>query len=511
MGTFDRRAFLQGAAATTGGVLVGGPLLEALIGSAVGASPPPAFTVLGPVADLRDGKVRLHLPPGFRYRSFHDTDGPAIFLHDGTTLPGRHDGMATFPDGAGNVWLVRNHELPSAFTPWPADPIPESVAFGPGTPYDARGRGGTTTVLVSPFGEVLDSFTSLNGTVQNCAGGGMPWGSWITCEETVNGPDVGPDFTGITNAPLRKPHGFIFEVPASGQSNRLPIKNAGRFAHEAAAYSPDEGIVYLTEDNFAFPSGFYRYLPPTNPMDGGALEDGGQLQMLKVVGVDQAHLEAGQDKGATYPVEWVDIAQPYPNYGTSTDALFTTPTTNDQALSFVGNQGRALGAAHFSRLEGAQYTRGEIYFTSTQGGGDPETGPELIAGYGNGRGQVWSYNPRTATLTCRYQSPNVETLDFPDNITAKSDRGTIVLCEDGGAPNFIRGLTRDAELFDIALNRLFRNSPVPGSDPPVFLNRFGEEFAGATFGPGTDTLYVNIQASAGITFAIWGPWGRIGV
>ena len=94
-------------------------------------------------------------------------------------------------------------------------------------------------------------------------------------------------------------------------------------------------------------------------------------------------------------------------------------------------------------------------------------------------------------------------LDFPDNITAKSDRGTILLCEDGGAPNFIRGLTRDGELFDIALNQLRRNS----DGAP----RFGEEFAGATFGPGTDTLYVNIQATAGITFAIWGPWGRLGV
>jgi secreted PhoX family phosphatase len=94
-------------------------------------------------------------------------------------------------------------------------------------------------------------------------------------------------------------------------------------------------------------------------------------------------------------------------------------------------------------------------------------------------------------------------VDFPDNITAKSDRGTIILCEDGPAPNYIRGLTRDGELFDIALNRLRRNS----DGTP----RFGEEFAGATFGPGTDTLYVNIQASAGLTFAIWGPWGRLGV
>jgi secreted PhoX family phosphatase len=59
---------------------------------------------------------------------------------------------------------------------------------------------------------------------------------------------------------------------------------------------------------------------------------------------------------------------------------------------------------------------------------------------------------------------------------------------------------------------LRRNAESPPPAPPgTFAPRFGEEFAGATFGPGTDTLYVNIQASQGITFAIWGPWGRIGV
>jgi secreted PhoX family phosphatase len=204
----------------------------------------------------------------------------------------------------------------------------------------------------------------------------------------------------------------------------------------------------------------------------------------------------------------VEIDEPFP--GTGTFGLKDDPVTgprrwyNDEAISFVGDQGRARGAAHFSRLEGANYTHGEIYFTSTQGGGPEETVVQDDArGYGNGTGQVWSYNPRTSILTCRYQAPSGAVLDFPDNITAKSDRGTIVLCEDGAAPNFIRGLTRDGELFDIALNRLTRNS----DGAP----RFGEEFAGATFGPGTDTLFVNIQASAGISFAIWGPWGRLGV
>ena len=122
----------------------------------------------------------------------------------------------------------------------------------------------------------------------------MPWGSWITCEETVNGPDVGPDFTGASNVPLQQRHGFIFEVPAGGQSDRKPITMAGRFAHEAAAFDPRHGHLYLTEDNFGFPSGLYRYIPPSNPMDTGRLEDGGHLQMLAVTGVPNADLAATQ-------------------------------------------------------------------------------------------------------------------------------------------------------------------------------------------------------------------------
>ncbi|MEO5839152.1 MAG: alkaline phosphatase PhoX [Acidimicrobiales bacterium] len=495
MGGFSRRTFLQGAAATTGGVVVSGSLQTLLAGAASANGTRPNFFELAEVADLRDQIVRLWLPPGFQYRSFHDTDGPPVVLSDGTTLPGRHDGMGAFKARNGNVWLVRNHEQNN-----PAPPVvnPQN-AFGPGKPYDAHGLGGTTTSLVTPDGEVLDAVTSLNGTMMNCSGGRMPWRAWISCEETVNGPDVGNDFTGVSNQFLEKPHGFIFEVPAGRQSNRTPIKSAGRFAHEAAAYSPQEGIVYLTEDNFAFPSGLYRYIPPCNPADAGHLEDGGRLQMLKVAGVNEAHLEGTQTTGARYAVEWVDIDQPYPD---GDDGTFTAPTTNDEALNFVGNQGRSKGAAHFSRLEGATYAKGEVYFTSTQGGGAVETAADSVGGYGNGTGQVWSYRPRTKTLTCRYQSPNAAALELPDNITAHDGRGTIVICEDGPVDNYIRRLDADGNLQNLALNRLKRNT-APNAP------RFGEEFAGATFSPDGDTLFVNIQASQAITFAIWGPWGRV--
>ena len=53
-----------------------------------------------------------------------------------------------------------------------------------------------------------------------------------------------------------------------------------------------------------------------------------------------------------------------------------------------------------------------------------------------------------------------------------------------------------------SLNRLVSSTGVP---------RFIDEFAGSTFSPDGHTLFVNIQASRGMTFAIWGPWERIGV
>ena len=84
-----------------------------------------------------------------------------------------------------------------------------------------------------------------------------------------------------------------------------------------------------------------------------------------------------------------------------------------------------------------------------------------------------------------------------------SDRGTLVVCEDNDEDNYVRGLSRGGQLWDIALNRV--ESARTGKP------RYDDEFAGSTFSPDGRTLYVNIQASAGMSFAIWGPWHRLGV
>jgi secreted PhoX family phosphatase len=275
----------------------------------------------------------------------------------------------------------------------------------------------------------------------------------------------------------------------------VPITSAGRFLHEAAAWDVESQALYLTEDNFSFPSGFYRYLPPSDPARTGRLADGGRLQMLAVRGRPQADLAASQPRGVTYKVQWVDIADPAPSFPYTPGQV--APTSNNTASTHVSNQGIAQGAARFSRLEGCTADTGVVYFTSTQGGGVAGGGPNpTVDGWGTGFGQVWAYRPSLGTLQLVYQSPGRQILDFPDNVTTSS-RGTLILCEDHDQDNYLRGLTPDGRIFDLALNRM--------------AGRTGDEFAGATFSRDFTTLFVNIQASRGLTYAIWGPWRSVGV
>ena len=127
----------------------------------------------------------------------------------------------------------------------------------------------TVEVEVRPDGEaeLKTQFVSLAGTFVNCAGGETPWGSWLTCEETT--------------ASTGMPHGYVFEVPADGFGDPTPIRDMGRFSHEAVAIDPFTGYVYETEDAGASlmgffgassKSGFYRFVPNVS----GRLAAGGR-------------------------------------------------------------------------------------------------------------------------------------------------------------------------------------------------------------------------------------------
>ena len=455
----NRRRFLS----VTGAALGAAPFhalagcVEAERGQPAAGAALPAGVGYGPLQPVRDettGLPLLELPAGFRYLSLGWTGDP---LADGSPTPEMHDGMAAFPAGGSLLRLVRNHEVRGG------------TLFSAGATYDPQAGGGTTTVeFDTASGAIGAAWASLAGTSTNCAGGPTPWGSWLTCEETV----FGPDFAGESRLPgaghdYGRPHGYVFEVPADGQASAAPLRAMGRFIHEAVAVDPETGIVYETEDRFAG-SGFYRFIPA----EAGNLAAGGRLDMLAVAGAPQADLRTGQTRDVWLPVAWVPISDPDPE-GIREDSVFA--------------QGQAGGGATFARLEGTWHGGGRIFVVSTSGG-------EAEAG------QVWEYDPRGERIRLVFQSPGRDVLDMPDNLCV-SPRGALVLCEDGDVDNYVRGLTLDGRLFPLAKNAVVLDGQRNGFSGD-FRHR---EFAGATFSPDGRWLFFNAQ-TPGITFAVTGPW-----
>jgi uncharacterized protein len=492
MTRLDRRAFLRGGAALTGSALAGATAVQTLAARAAVAAEGGAgvlaegYGPLARTASLNTGEELLALPRGFRYSVVSAT---GQVMSDGNPTPSAFDGMAAFPGPRGTVRLIRNHEVRTE----PNSPV--GRVLGPTeTMYDTSGVGGNTTLDVRPRGggaELAQDFVSLNGTIVNCAGGKMLGNAgWVTCEETVAGPLDG----------WSQKHGYCFIVPLRGPepgspATAAPIPAMGRFSHEAVAVDPHTGFVYETEDQSGTANGFFRY-QPNDPADLGA---GGVLEMLRVVGATNYDTREGQTVGARVPVEWVVIEDPDPDL--------------EGGASTCTQQGLALGGAIFNRLEGCWWGHESIFFNSTSGGDVKNGDPPNADGYVEGYGQVWRYVPEGAGgfLQLMYESPGAGALDSPDNLTV-TPRGGILLCEDDAssadddphplAPDLVDvnrliGLTRRGQAFEFAVN----------------IND-DTEFAGATFSPNGQMLFVNTFGDAatldppGRTYAITGPWQR---
>lgn len=400
-------------------------------------SPASSSWPLRPVADETTGAALLKLPGGFSYRTFSwSLEG----TDDGHLVSGLHDGMGAFPSADGRtVTLVRNHEITLA-------PL-----LAPDPAYDPRCGGGTTTLTFDlAGGEWLSSCVSLAGTYKNCSGGPTPWGSWLSCEETVADP--------ATHA-VERPHGFVFEVPADAPGDPRPLADLGRFEHEAAAVDPATGIVYLTEDESR--AGLYRFLPKAP----GDLRAGGRLQMLAIDG--RPNFRGLWRQGLALSTAWVDIDDPTAAEGWSTF-----------------RQGFAKGAMRFSRLEGCWLEAGRLYFASTDGG---------VAG----KGQIWELAVAEERLRLLYESPGRETLDMPDNLVGIGS-GALLLCEDGGAPTRLRLLTPAGEVRTVAENAIELDG----------LKGFRGDYRGGEWCGVCHVgnwVFANLQ-EPGITFAITGPW-----
>ncbi len=413
-----------------------------------------------------DPKGYLDLPEGFSYKVIAKSGAK---MADGFLVPGRPDGMGSFAGSDGKVILICNHEnSPNTLEHSPFGPENElAEQLDPAQFYDAGsgkmpGLGGTSTIIYNEETQTVEKqYLSLAGTYRNCAGGITPWNSWLTCEEDTN----------VKGEVIEKDHGYVFEVPASVDAqlaNPEPIIGMGRFNHEAVAVDPATGIVYQTEDTHD--GLIYRYIPNVK----GELLKGGKLQALAIKG--QKSFDTRNWEGRTInlqeeiQVEWIDMDD-------------VESPKDDLRL-----RGFDQGAARFARGEGMWYGNGEIYFACTNGG------PKKL-------GQVFRYKPSSEEGTAgELNNPGVVELfaesedkgilNMCDNLTI-APWGDVILCEDNGERNHIRGINQKGELYDFGRNMSSKS-----------------EFTGLTFSPSGKTLFVNIQEN-GDTVAITGPWDTL--
>jgi secreted PhoX family phosphatase len=227
----------------------------------------------GPLGPLDANGIRL--PEGFQSRLIARGGEPV-----GSTGYEWHrlsDGAATFPTPDGGFILVSNSET---------------------TP------GGASAIRFSPQVEVVDAYRILEGTRQNCSGGGTPWGTWLSCEEVEDG--------------------LVWECDPAGRKQGVPHRAMGVFKHEAAAVDPQGQRIYMTED--LHDGGFYRFTPSVWP----DLSEG----LLEV-----ARFEPGGK------VTWVRVPDP---------SAQTEPTRRQVA-----------GTAHFDRAEGIWREGRTVYVATT--------------------------------------------------------------------------------------------------------------------------------------------------
>ena len=267
------------------------------------------ITRYGPLADTPDANGLL-LPAGFTSQLLATAGQPVAGTdHRWHLFP---DGGACFPLDDGGWVYANNSESP------------------------ADGGAGAGALRFDAEGNIVDAYSILEGTTWNCAGGAMPWGTWLSCEEIQ--------------------FGQVWECDPLGVTAAQPRPVMGRFRHEAAAADPERQVVYLSEDE---PDGLlYRF----RPRSWGDLSEG-ELEALAVT--------------ADGVMSWVPVR------GTGGPGRIPTRYDAPGATAFAGGEGIALdgnilylttkGDNRISRLD-LDRSQLTVYWD-----GEPLYGPDNLA------------------------------------------------------------------------------------------------------------------------------------
>jgi uncharacterized protein len=124
----------------------------------------------------------------------------------------------------------------------------------PNSRFNRRYSGNTLYRVSGPAAAAVGP--AVVGTLNNCASGATPWGTYLTCEETTD------NYLDPTQNPLG--YGWVVEIDPYGQLANMPVKRTalGRFDHENTAYrlgSDNTVAIYMGDDST--PGCIYKFVP----------------------------------------------------------------------------------------------------------------------------------------------------------------------------------------------------------------------------------------------------------
>ncbi|RYF15010.1 MAG: PhoX family phosphatase [Comamonadaceae bacterium] len=328
----QRRTLLRGGFGATFAAAFGGSaLLAACGGGGDDAAAAPAAPAPAPAAPAQSYAVtfegipatvgdQVSIPAGYTVDvmfSAGDAVVAGATAFSGTFLDstaaemvagGNHDGMHFYPlDGVdpnqGGL-LAINHELPDyqilfaggtynaatataeqkkiALSAVGVSVIEVALANGkwavkPNSAYNKRYTGNTVYNVGGPAAAAVGA--TVVGTLNNCASGRTPWGTYLTCEETTD------NYIDPTQAATG--YGWVVEIDPLGTFAATKRTALGRFDHENTDYMLDSDnsmAVYMGDDST--PGCVYKFVPAGtyNPGDRAAnrnLLDAGKLYAAK--------------------------------------------------------------------------------------------------------------------------------------------------------------------------------------------------------------------------------------
>jgi uncharacterized protein len=381
-----------------------------------------------------------------------------------------------------------------------------------GSRYNRRYSGNTVFNISGPAAAAVG--TTVIGTLNNCASGMTPWGTYLTCEETTD------NYLDPSQPTLG--YGWVVEIDPYAELAGLPVKRTalGRFDHENTAYlQAADGTVAIYMGDDSTPGCIYKFVPRAKVTAGNRaanaslLDDGtlyaakfnadGTGQWLALVQGTNGLVVGASDPGNTTQGAQTPVTV---NFATQADVLLQTKAAAriagatlmdrpewisvapDRSLyvTLTNNSGRAVTDAANPRT---QNRHGHIVRWRETGDSPAATGftwevllqagdPSLASAAGNLVGNI-----------------NGDTFSSPDGIGV-DPAGRVWIQTDMSVPGS-SGVTGVSNVATFGHNAMYHLDPVTKKSLRFLVGPLGCEITGLTWTPDLRSFFINVQHPTG--------------